>query len=355
MKKAFFFFSITAIISFFACRKNEMTPENHIVSLDSLAGKWVLKIFDSSATAGSICDVQVISRYTAYMSDNHGFFWKTNDGAQTWTKKLVDPTFHQSIPSIHFLDSLNGYALHGFTNGLRYYSVTTDAGNTWTKKQLLFPYSQANIKDIFFLTRAVGFAVLDSTDYWYRKGYIVKTIDSGKTWQKKGFCQDPTKIFFASPQKGWVIDYWGEVYETFNGGETWKDVMNGSGNLPFHETVHGFHAFDTAHFVCGNFDGVTFHKVIPGFYLYESVTYLLNPYYGNPVTVFMLSPTTGYSINGDGAILKFDRQAANPVVFDTSFRNGTLNLNRFWTEMSFYDSSFGVIGGQYGRYLVRHN
>ena len=138
MKKPLFFIIISLIIIFLACQKNDRPVlQNPANPVDSLAGKWVLKALDST-NFSNICDVQVINQRIVYLSDNYGYVWKTMNSGVTWTKtKVYSLRPNTTIPAIHFLDSLNGYALHGGFNGLRFYSVTTDGGITCTSQMLL--------------------------------------------------------------------------------------------------------------------------------------------------------------------------------------------------------------------------
>lgn len=106
------------------------------------------------------------------------FLLKSTDSGVSWdTIKTFENT---SLSSVFFVNQDLGFI--GTESGLIF--KTTDAGNTWNKKQI--SNSGNDIKSIQFLSETKGFATGGTTYYLTSGGgsnfFISKTIDGGENW-----------------------------------------------------------------------------------------------------------------------------------------------------------------------------
>jgi len=332
MKKLIALFAISAFI-IFSCSKNNISrPEGPDNIVDSVAGKWVKTILDSTT---DFFDVQVINKRIVYMGDYNGRLWKTTDGGLTWTKRAV-PT--GKITSLHFLDSLYGFVLSG-----PFIYITADGGTTWQSRVVSTGTGGSiGTNHLYFINRLTGFVTANTA---YRIGIVLKTTDGGVHWRTTHGGDQPHEIYFASAQRGWFADYLGHLYQTNDGGETWVIKSPGSGNNDLHPIYHGLHAADTGTIITGNLNGIMLTKTSTPPLEYSHYWMPGQPYASS---CFMLSQTTGYYISGYNYINKFDlANTTTPVVPDTVYQNYAR-----WNAMSFYDSTFGVVCGDFGRVAI---
>ncbi|TAK52360.1 MAG: T9SS type A sorting domain-containing protein [Bacteroidetes bacterium] len=108
-----------------------------------------------------------------YFPINAGLL-KTTNGGVTWEYKIVESTV--GYGSVYFFfDELEGFAYK------KYPRLSTDGGNTWmtldTSLNLNFQ------SDVYFPTRSNGWITGFGNPDWTDAGYLIKSNDSGKTWQ----------------------------------------------------------------------------------------------------------------------------------------------------------------------------
>lgn len=89
--------------------------------------------------------------------------------------------------------------------------ITSDGGAHWT----LNPVKEPGIS-LFFLDDSTGWMVT-SKGLW-------KTEESGRNWHKLKSPKDILRVWFLDRQKGWAIGLHKSVFETADGGATWKPV-----------------------------------------------------------------------------------------------------------------------------------
>jgi photosystem II stability/assembly factor-like uncharacterized protein len=200
----------------------------------------------------------------------------TKDGGQTWEYK-------------NFSDAGKGlYGIAKSPSGMIYtigfdgkLLRSTDGGDNWEFHQLWYlPY-----KDIAFFdnTRGIGiggvsfkfgcktsiffdgnYSVWDSlgyelndiemidgkTGYLSGHGVVMKTNDSGHTWQMQNIKNDNfTAIHAYGQNEAWTCGYNGSIFHTTDGGNSWQKMRNGNDlKLPsyhlldilFTDRMHGF-------------------------------------------------------------------------------------------------------------------
>ena len=92
--------------------------------------------------------------------------------------------------------------------------VTNDGGQHWTftpvKDHKDVPVS------LFFRDANKGWMVTDDA--------IWTTEDGGLAWKKLTTLSDIERVYFANAEHGWAAGDQKKVYETFDGGKTWKDL-----------------------------------------------------------------------------------------------------------------------------------
>ncbi|MBP7496502.1 MAG: hypothetical protein KA792_02415, partial [Bacteroidales bacterium] len=163
-------------------------------------------------------DTEILSIYftdknTGYVVGCYGLILKTVDAGLTWTKLKSDVSDEKDFfSSIVFTDANTGY-IAGTTNILK----TIDAGLNW------FPiYTEfTHYNKIFFTDSNTGY-VLDNT------GYVLKTIDAGKSWSKFSLASDKDffSLFFYDTNLGFVVGRSGTILQTTNGGLSWTKLNN---------------------------------------------------------------------------------------------------------------------------------
>ncbi|MCX8056507.1 MAG: YCF48-related protein [Ignavibacteria bacterium] len=134
--------------------------------------------------------------------------------------KIQTPT-NKNLKSIFFVDSLKGWVAGD--SGVIY--RTNDGGLTWS-----FQQSNVNttIHDLFFLDTLRGWGLT-----WHRNIFgpvgttILKTTNGGQTWQTQVYSNDFHffySITFQNELNGWLCGFPGSILRTRNGGLDWDEV-----------------------------------------------------------------------------------------------------------------------------------
>ncbi len=162
---------------------------------------------------------------------------KTTDGGNTWTPQSVNIIPNDQLYSLHFENSLTGWAA-----GSSYIFKTTNGGTNWISQshpsfscnqifavspdyawvaannRILsttnggtnwFSISSENTRSVYFVNSSTGFAVTGSQ--------ILKTTNSEVNWSSQS-ANSFNNIFFTSPDTGYVWGPGGVIYKTTNGG-----------------------------------------------------------------------------------------------------------------------------------------
>lgn len=156
---------------------------------------------------------------------------RTTDGGKTWVVVYTEQEPYNAaffinsqigfVSSGHFLDD-RGSGLGVANNG----SIlkTKDSGKTWEKLNGV----SKNVNSFFFLNESIGFVTMTNDN---GINELFKTSDGGKTWIKinSNLPTSLDKMFFFSENKGVAfggvngIDF--GIHSTANGGITWtKDI-----------------------------------------------------------------------------------------------------------------------------------
>ncbi len=156
----------------------------------------------------------------------------TINGGNSWDTLFFDDSYTW-FGDIHFTNENTGYAVGGVGgpyDGEALILKTINSGETWND------ITPANIetlhlREMFFINEETGWAVGD---------VIMKTTDAGETWteqaQELNFYM--FDIFFIDEHTGWAFG--NQVLYTENGGETWS-ILN---NISFNQSIYIGYFFD---------------------------------------------------------------------------------------------------------------
>lgn len=210
-------------------------PINNIYKTNDQWKSWVilhpvLKNESIIIPRSYISDIHFINNTNGVVSSSDwaiNWVWSgiilTTDGGTTWNTVCFEEG--HGYEALDFTDEKIGYALGIGWYNYSYFSnkiiKTYDSGKTWelVNNKLLVgdrdSYIQLN--DISFPTKDIGFAV-------GKKGVIIKTKDGGKTWEKQesGTQNTLNAVELTDQNTGYVCGDHGTVLLTQDGGETWS-------------------------------------------------------------------------------------------------------------------------------------
>ncbi len=143
---------------------------------------------------------------------------RTFDGGKTWDE--VSPNIHgfDNVYDLQFINKLTGYMATIYSGAQATILKTKDGGLTWNI-EWYSNYQGEVFTKIFYLNEAKGFAIR------YDKLYM--TVDSSKTWNRVFTTGNPdwlTSMWFVNAQEGFLTGEQGLLYQTDDGGQTWKQA-----------------------------------------------------------------------------------------------------------------------------------
>lgn len=248
------------------------------------------------------------------------------------------------------------------------------------------------INEIYFIDQQNGFAIGGDR---YNEGYILKTIDGGKTWTKltnsqialNGLesLQTLNDIHFANDSIGEIVGYGGKILHTENGGNTWTGIQNGTWEN--FTAVHVFNQNKTllasaGAYASGSlfsstsawyyFDMIAFEYSLRNIYFIdENIGFLLG--YGavqkttdGGITWQLLSPKLdyffdidfpseqiGYMCGWEGGIYKTIDQGKTWKTINAT--NKAFSIRQHYENISFINESLGAVCGYSGEVLLTQN
>jgi photosystem II stability/assembly factor-like uncharacterized protein len=145
-----------------------------------------------------------------------GWILRTTDGGATWNE--ITPYPMPRLFDVTFLNADTGFVVSGggTTSDIGAIYKTTDGGDTWTQK---FQHMNG-LESICFINESMGWA----------GGYhlIVKTTDSGESWEVINEKISLNSLFFVDEEYGWTCTVMGYVYHTTDSGITWERQYTGT-------------------------------------------------------------------------------------------------------------------------------
>jgi photosystem II stability/assembly factor-like uncharacterized protein len=163
-------------------------------------------------------DIVFVDAVHGWASGSGGIM-ATSDGGRTW--RMQRPG-QGKIGPVVFLDARSGWAVENGT-----LIATTDGGSTWTGRGQAHALDYAS--QLTFLDNDRGWAVIVeercmqivSNDACLDRGYLLRTIDGGLTWQRA--FDAPANAMCWSGRRGWTISQ-AVVRTTTDAGRTWRSV-----------------------------------------------------------------------------------------------------------------------------------
>jgi len=196
-------------------------------------------------------DIFIFDSLKAIAVGDVGTVIKTYDGGNNWNVQHHSGGTDIDLYSVHFIDTLNGWACGGIWYTEKNVLLkTTDGGKDWIEIETgnILP-----LKAVYFVDADTGFVVGED-------GIVLRTTDGGENWDIRkmdsyiGFYLDDifrfTEITFTDKQTGWIIgeSYYGnQIYKTTDCGITWlwntmatKPNVNSLKDICFIDTRTGF-------------------------------------------------------------------------------------------------------------------
>lgn len=147
---------------------------------------------------------------------------KSEDGGLTW-RRLVSTNFNGSY-SLHFFTEQTGLSAN-----INRILKTSDGGATW---RTTFEETLAGLDKLQCFPTGIAYAAGSSGGYDGSPsvGILLKSTDSGETWQKLPWPHAGINTFsFISERVGFAGTLDRELYQTRDGGASWQRVL---GQLP---------------------------------------------------------------------------------------------------------------------------
>ncbi|MCY4402847.1 MAG: YCF48-related protein [Candidatus Poribacteria bacterium] len=233
-------------------------------------------IIRADGIEGMLQDVYFMDNLNGLVVGNNGLMLETADGGKTWKKKEVNmrppgagtgqrpggggpPAGFGGGGSVTLYNIYFVNEKVGFITGARGTILKTeDSGKTWNRKIARSGAAEqntnrrrggirANLMGIQMVSETVGFIAGSENT-------ILKTTDGGETWigsserARVGETRNNLEnILFVSPTTGWVIGSYGTLLHTTDGGETWEKR-----NAGVDHNLFGIHFFnDKIGWICG--------------------------------------------------------------------------------------------------------
>jgi len=207
-------------IGFFADENHAWWNVGYLGSLWYSTDKGLTWIQQTDSSDLAVYDIKFIDNLHGWMTGRilPGSTYNimiTKDGGLNWNRYVI-PT----ILCTTFFDSLNGFA-----GGEDSVFLTTDGGINWKPQAVDINYG-FGITDIFFVDRKLGWAAGGRSDV-FDAGFILNSIDSGKTWQFNDTLTITGKaVYFTDYLHGYIVGsnppfFEGAILVTSNGGNNW--------------------------------------------------------------------------------------------------------------------------------------
>ena len=141
---------------------------------------------------------------------NYGTVLTTLDGGQNWVYHFLG--IYYFLKGLYFLDSNNGWAVGHYTASNGLLLKTTDMGISWHIQILGTPGNPGPLNDVYFSDVNFGTAI--------GQGRTLRTTNGGGNWNTllTGTIDIFTGVYFTDTNNGWMIDNYGWLYHTTNGG-----------------------------------------------------------------------------------------------------------------------------------------
>lgn len=201
-------------------------------------------------------------------------------------------------------------------------ATSADEGSSW---QTVSTGMRLTIKDLHFLDELNGFAAAG--------GLLLHTRDGGLTWDSTTAKGGQT-IDFVSDRWGWASNEAGDVYRTYDGGETWELAR----------PLTQFRLYDLAMIDSLNGWNCGFPAVMRTWDGGEVWTVMFVRHWPNMRAIAALDTASAWVVGNDGKIY-FTEDGG--YVWDEQISGTDLDLTDVW----FFDDSVGICVGDAGTIL----
>ncbi len=183
--------------------------------------------YQNSGTDFMLVSIYFKDSQNGWAVGEEGMILRTTDGGKTWEKQKSPVPFF--LMRVFFVTPLKGWIVTEQTHILS----TDDGGKNWN----------VQFKDEDFILKSISFC--DALQGWAvgEYGYIYGTKDGGKTWKKQAGHFEITKsadeivggnylfdVVAINPQTAWAVGIDGYVTKTDDGGKSWQKVVTGVPN-----------------------------------------------------------------------------------------------------------------------------
>lgn len=295
-------------------------------------------------------DIFVFDQNTAIAVGDLGTVIKTTDGGASWDVQHHAGGTDIDLYSVHFTDTLNGWAAGGIWYTNKNVLVKTgDGGKTWieVKTDTTLPYNS-----VYFVDVDTGFVFGED-------GIVLRTTDGGSNWDTRSidsYLGQYLDVFrflavtFTDKQTGFLVGagyYGNEIYKTTDCGQTWMwdegiitPKFYGSINdICFINKNNGFITGNMGFFAKTNDGGTTWQSLN----LWEKYQKDEYQYF---YSTFFTDSLTGWIVGGDyyAFILKTTDGGENWI---EEVNNNDEMIHHFY-KIRFSDRNNGWIMGQFG-------
>ena len=185
---------------------------------------WTEVVNANSGLGRYVWDMAFIDENTGYFGDSGGTLWKTMDGGFHWAE---DTTIGKNLKRIIFPNSQTGYVLDFMEEKIL---KTTDGGSTWT------PYAVTTRRSYLYDMEMVDDTTLviagyDASNTKKFLGYILRSTDSGETWEevfRDSLFYDSFNLFSVQfhDSIGYATGNNGVILKSENRGKSWSEDIN---------------------------------------------------------------------------------------------------------------------------------
>ncbi len=283
----------------------------------------------SGNTSTSLYGLHFVNATTGWATGNSGLILKTTNGGASWTAQASGTT--GSLVSVFFSDVNNGWVTFGWQTNV--ILKTTNGGSTWSQVTMPF-YSE--YKDVQFFNAMDGYVIAQST--------LCITQNGGISWSTKYITDTQTlsALHFLSSSEGMVAGNGGAIVKTANSGNTWQvfgqGIRDGIENIQFTTTLNGW-IVGLQNLIAKTDDGG------------KSWTKLINGTINNSTYYFsalhMLNNTTGW-VGGTSVIVKTTNGG---TTWSTQYNNSSVSI----LGLHFINANTGWGVGSNGTILTTAN
>jgi photosystem II stability/assembly factor-like uncharacterized protein len=189
-----------------------------IISFQTSQAQWIRQKLGTLAWFKS---VYFLNENTGWIVGGNGSFLSTSDGGKTWKIKQI--ANKETINDVYFSDEKNGWLLcerNRFGAGDKPASFllkTSDSGETWEKIEFNTGTGKEVLQRFFFGKDGKNFAIGDM-------GSIFQMQDTQNNWKKQitPFLYRFQDIAFTDKLNGVVVGGGGTILFTEDGGESWN-------------------------------------------------------------------------------------------------------------------------------------